>query len=160
MLIRKQIYKSFNNQLINKCLFTSDNKEISHKIGFMFPGQGSQYIGMGVDLYNELPIAKELFDTASDILGYNLIDKCKHGPKEELDSTEIAQIAIFVSSMAALEKLKVVEPSAIDRCTVTMGLSLGIYLSMHLSISSIYLSINRRIFSSLFCKYLYFRRRG
>ncbi len=47
------------------------------------------------------------------------------GPKEELDSTVISQPAIFVSSMAALEKLKVEDPSAIDSATVAMGLSLG-----------------------------------
>ena len=47
------------------------------------------------------------------------------GPKEELDSTVISQPAIFVSSMAALEKLKVEDPSAIESATVAMGLSLG-----------------------------------
>lgn len=47
-------------------------------------------------------------------MGYDLLDKCTNGPKEELDSTVIAQTAIFVSSMAALEKLKVDDPAAID----------------------------------------------
>lgn len=56
--------------------------------------------------------------------------ECVNGPKEELDSTVISQPAIFVSSMAALEKLKVDDPSAIESCTVAMGLSLGEYTAL------------------------------
>ncbi len=56
--------------------------------------------------------------------------KCVNGPKEELDSTVISQPAIFVSSMAALEKLKVDDPAAVDSCTVAMGLSLGEYSAL------------------------------
>jgi [acyl-carrier-protein] S-malonyltransferase len=100
---------------------------ISYKVGFMFPGQGAQAVGMAGALCAENPAAKALFDTASTILGYDLLDKCVNGPKEELDSTVVAQTAIFVSSMAALEKLKVDDPNAIDTCTVAMGLSLGKY---------------------------------
>ena len=73
--------------------------DVSYKIGFMFPGQGAQTVGMGVALCNEIPAAKELFDKASTILGYDLLAKCRDGPKEELDSTVISQPAIFVSSM-------------------------------------------------------------
>lgn len=51
--------------------------------------------------------------------------QCVAGPKEELDSTVISQPAIFVSSMAALEKLKIEDPTAIESATVAMGLSLG-----------------------------------
>lgn len=58
-------------------------------------------------------------------VGYDLLDKCVNGPKEELDSTVISQPAIFVSSLAALEKLKIEDPAAYDSCTVAMGLSLG-----------------------------------
>ena len=100
---------------------------INYKVGFMFPGQGAQAVGMAGALCAENPQAKALFDSASSILGYDLLDKCVNGPKEELDSTVIAQTAIFVSSMAALEKLKVEDPLAIDTCTVAMGLSLGTY---------------------------------
>lgn len=103
---------------------------ISYKVGFMFPGQGAQTVGMSAALYNEVPAAKALFDKASEILGYSLIDKCINGPKEELDSTVIAQTAIFVSSMAALEKLKIDDPSAIASATVCMGLSLGEYSAL------------------------------
>lgn len=98
---------------------------ISYKVGFMFPGQGAQTVGMAGALCSENPAAKALFDTASSILGYDLLDKCVNGPASELDSTVVAQTAIFVSSMAALEKLKIDDPNAIDTCTVAMGLSLG-----------------------------------
>lgn len=81
-------------------------------------------------LCDELPAAKALFTTASGILGYDLLEKCKVGPKEELDSTVVAQTAIFVSSMAALEKLKADDPAAVESCTVAMGLSLGEYSAL------------------------------
>lgn len=103
---------------------------VSYKVGFMFPGQGAQTVGMAGALCDEVPAAKALFDKASTILGYDLLDKCKNGPKEVLDSTVVAQTAIFVSSMAALEKLKIQEPDAIDSCTVAMGLSLGEYSAL------------------------------
>jgi len=103
---------------------------VSYKVGFMFPGQGAQAVGMAVGLCNEIPAAKALFDKASIILGYDLLAKCRDGPKEELDSTVISQPAIFVSSMAALEKLKLDDPSAIEQCTVAMGLSLGEYTAL------------------------------
>jgi [acyl-carrier-protein] S-malonyltransferase len=96
----------------------------------MFPGQGAQSVGMAGALCADLPEAKSLFDKASTILGYDLLSKCVDGPKEELDSTVIAQTAIFVSSMAALEKLKKEDPDAIDQCTVAMGLSLGEYSAL------------------------------
>ena len=84
---------------------------------------------MGTAL-SEIPAAKALYDQASSILGYDLLSKCMNGPKEVLDSTVVAQTAIFVSSMAALEKLKIDEPQAIQDATVAMGLSLGEYTAL------------------------------
>ena len=57
------------------------------KTVFMFPGQGAQTLGMGVAVAEEVPAAAELYAKASEILGYDLLAKCKDGPKEELDST-------------------------------------------------------------------------
>lgn len=111
------------------CVMSTTNY-ISYKVAFMFPGQGAQSVGMAGNLCAEIPAAKLLFDKASNILGYDLLDKCINGPKEELDKTAVAQTAIFVSSMAALEKLKIDDPSAIDSCTVAMGLSLGEYSAL------------------------------
>ena len=96
----------------------------------MFPGQGAQTVGMAANICNEVPAAKALFDQASAILGYDLLQKCVNGPKEELDSTAVAQTAIFVTSMACVEKLRQESPEAIDSCTVAMGLSLGEYSAL------------------------------
>lgn len=85
---------------------------------------------MAANICNEVPAAKELFDKASAILGYDLLSKCVNGPKEELDSTVVAQTAIFVSSMACVEKLKQESPDALNECTVAMGLSLGEYSAL------------------------------
>eukprot|EP00953_Heterococcus_sp_UTEX-ZZ885_P005603 3491-Heterococcus_DN1.PRE.2 len=67
----------------------SDNEfdNYSSKVAFMFPGQGAQYVGMAASICDEVPAAKALFETANGILGYDLLDRCKNGPKEVLDST-------------------------------------------------------------------------
>lgn len=101
------------------------------KVTFMFPGQGAQYMGMAATICDEVPKAKELFDTASGILGYDLLEKCKNGPKDVLDSTEVSQPAIFVCSMAAVEKLRQEKgDAALDDATCAMGLSLGEYSAL------------------------------
>eukprot|EP00921_Rhytidocystis_pertsovi_P012473 GHVQ01020283.1.p1 GENE.GHVQ01020283.1~~GHVQ01020283.1.p1 ORF type:complete len:656 (-),score=137.43 GHVQ01020283.1:414-2327(-) len=76
------------------------------KTVFLFPGQGAQTVGMGVDSAEKYPVARKLFDRASEVLGYDLLSVCKEGPKTELDRTSVCQPAIFVSSMAAVERLK------------------------------------------------------
>ena len=97
----------------------------------MFPGQGAQFVGMCGDACKEVPAAKALFDEASEILGYDLLALCTEGPKEKLDSTVISQPAIFVASMAAVEKLKQLEgQEAVDAATCAMGLSLGEYSAL------------------------------
>ena len=100
------------------------------RLAFLFPGQGSQTIGMGLELYNTLPAAKKLFDDAYDILGYSLIDLCGRGPVEKLNSTAVSQPAIYVTSLAALENLRVKEPDACAACVATAGLSLGEYTAL------------------------------
>jgi [acyl-carrier-protein] S-malonyltransferase len=109
----------------------SDFDDFSSKVSFMFPGQGAQFVGMCGDLCAEVPAAKELFDEASEILGYDLLERCVQGPKELLDSTEVSQPAIFVASMAAVEKLKQEQgQEAVDAATCAMGLSLGEYSAL------------------------------
>ena len=85
---------------------------------------------MGLELYNTLPAAKKLFDDAYDILGYSLIDLCGRGPVEKLNSTAVSQPAIYVTSLAALENLRVKEPDACAACVATAGLSLGEYTAL------------------------------
>src|SRR5210317_761774 len=97
----------------------------------MFPGQGAQFVGMCEETCKEVPAAKALFDEASEILGYDLLDLCVSGPKEKLDSTVVSQPAIFVASMAAVEKLKAEQgQEAADAATCAMGLSLGEYSAL------------------------------
>eukprot|EP00558_Chaetoceros_sp_UNC1202_P004113 CAMPEP_0197246054 /NCGR_PEP_ID=MMETSP1429-20130617/10629_1 /TAXON_ID=49237 /ORGANISM="Chaetoceros sp., Strain UNC1202" /LENGTH=321 /DNA_ID=CAMNT_0042706647 /DNA_START=64 /DNA_END=1029 /DNA_ORIENTATION=- len=114
-------------------LSASDNDfdGFSSKVVFMFPGQGAQFVGMCGDLCKEFPAAKTLFDDASEILGYDLLERCVNGPKGLLDSTEVSQPAIFVASMAAVEKLKQEEgEEAVNAATCAMGLSLGEYSAL------------------------------
>jgi [acyl-carrier-protein] S-malonyltransferase len=97
----------------------------------MFPGQGAQFVGMCADVCKDVPKAKALFDEASEILGYDLLQICTEGPKEKLDSTVVSQPAIFVASMAAVEKLREEQgQDAVDAATCAMGLSLGEYSAL------------------------------
>ena len=66
---------------------------------FVFPGQGAQFVGMGKDLYEKHPIAKELFEKANDILGFRITDIMFEGTDEELKQTKVTQPAVFLHSV-------------------------------------------------------------
>ncbi len=66
---------------------------------FVFPGQGAQFVGMGKDLYDNNPLAKELFDKANEILGYSITDIMFNGTDEELKQTKVTQPAVFLHSV-------------------------------------------------------------
>ena len=74
--------------------------------GLLFPGQGSQTVGMGKELYEKLPAAKALLDKANNILGYDLRDLIFNGPQEQLTDTKYAQPAIYTCSAMYLGKVK------------------------------------------------------
>lgn len=100
------------------------------KTAFLFPGQGAQAVGMGRELAESLPAARQLFDRAGEILGYDLAKLCFEGPAEELDSTVHSQPALFVTSLAALEQLRQQTPDVVDSCQAAAGLSLGEYTAL------------------------------
>ncbi|MGI9455798.1 MAG: ACP S-malonyltransferase [Aeoliella sp.] len=97
---------------------------------FLFPGQGAQSVGMAGELCENFPAARERFDQAREILGYDLLTLCTNGPAEQLDSTAHSQPAIYVASLAAMEQLDATNPTVVDSCVVTAGLSLGEYTAL------------------------------
>lgn len=74
-------------------------------IAFLFPGQASQFVGMGKDLSESFPRAKEIFESANEILNFNLDSVCFEGPEDQLKQTRITQPAIFVHSVIVSELL-------------------------------------------------------
>lgn len=100
------------------------------KIAFLFPGQGAQHVGMGKRIADGYRQSKELYDRAAEIIGYDLAKLCFEGPAEELDSTIFSQPALFVTSLAALEKLRADSPEIVLSCEMTAGLSLGEYTAL------------------------------
>jgi [acyl-carrier-protein] S-malonyltransferase len=96
-------------------------------LAFVFPGQGSQYVGMGKDLANHFPIAKQVFAEADDVLGYSLSELCFCGPETELKLTENTQPAILATSVAALRVLETKTPL---RPAFVAGHSLGEYSAL------------------------------
>src|SRR5258708_226923 len=93
------------------------------KIAFIFPGQGSQALGMGKDLAEKYPIARQTFEEADQALGYKLSQICFEGPEEQLRLTEITQPAILTASIAALRILA----TRIPKSSLVAGHSLGEY---------------------------------
>ena len=100
------------------------------RAAFLFPGQGAQYVGMGRALCEALPAARALFQEASGVLGYDLLDVCVNGPAERLNSTAVSQPALFVAALAALESLGASDPDAKGQCAAAAGLSLGEYTAL------------------------------
>lgn len=101
---------------------------MTKKIAFLFPGQGSQAVGMGKDLYESFDAAKNVFDTADKTLNKSITTLCFEGPDEDLKQTVNTQPSIVTMSIAALESLK----SQLDiNADYVAGHSLGEYCAMY-----------------------------
>lgn len=100
------------------------------KIGFLFPGQGAQHVGMGKTVAQRYPAAQKLYEDANRILGFDLATLCFEGPADELDTTAISQPGLFVTSLAALEMLRAESPDVVLSCEMAAGLSLGEYTAL------------------------------
>jgi len=96
---------------------------INSKIALIFPGQGSQLVGMGKDLADKYPAARHTFEEADEALGYKLSQVCFEGPEDQLRLTEVTQPAILTESIAAL---RVVE-THLPKPSFVAGHSLGEY---------------------------------
>jgi [acyl-carrier-protein] S-malonyltransferase len=101
------------------------------KTAFLFPGQGSQFIGMGKDVAEGFPAAKAIFDKANQTLGFDITKICFEGPVETLNTTTISQPAIFTVSAAILEIFRTGEKTKNIIPDITAGLSMGEYTALY-----------------------------
>ncbi|MDD4858963.1 MAG: ACP S-malonyltransferase [Dehalococcoidales bacterium] len=99
------------------------------KAAFVFPGQGSQSVGMGRDLYDNFPAAKAIFDQADNVLGFSISQLCFAGPDDELRKTVNAQPALVTMSFACLQAARAAG-AKLPQPAFTAGHSLGEYTAL------------------------------
>lgn len=100
------------------------------KVAYVFPGQGSQSVGMGLDLYVHYASAKEVYDQVDDILGFSLSRLCFEGPEADLLQTINVQAAVLTTSIACLKAAEEVTKHMLPYPTYVLGHSLGEYTAL------------------------------
>src|SRR6266550_8357896 len=95
------------------------------------PGQGAQAVGMGKDFFGASPAAKEVFELANRVIGFDLASLCFSGPEERLNQTDMSQPAIYVTSVAAHRAAVAVGKLSEGGNAQYAGLSLGEYTALH-----------------------------
>ena len=100
------------------------------EVAYIFPGQGAQFVGMGKDLYENSPAAKEVFDKAGSILKIDIKKLCFEGPAEELSTTSNSQPAILTTSIAAFRAYESSQFPSQYTPKFSLGLSLGEYTAL------------------------------
>ena len=95
----------------------------SHAV--LFPGQGAQKVGMGIDMASSCPAAASVFAKATELVGWDVLEVCRNGPSELLARTDVAQVAIFTTSIAAAAHLEATDSQAYASIDCAAGLSLG-----------------------------------
>lgn len=100
---------------------------VTSRVGVMFPGQGSQVVGMGVDVASGSPPARQIFERASKVLGYDVLALARNGPEEKLRETQFSQPAIFTTNVALYYSAQGLAP------VVSAGHSFGEFCSLTIS---------------------------
>jgi len=113
------------------------------RVGVIFPGQGSQVVGMGIDVARAYPAAAQTFAAAKTILGYDLRAVCEHGPQEKLTETRYAQPAIFVTNVAlakavgdALDPVVSAGHSFGEYCSLVFGIAVRLFVRYGIALES------------------------
>jgi len=113
---------SLHNQMAARELEKGNNP----RLAFVFPGQGSQYVGMGIEFARRRRVAAEVFEQAGQVAGYPIRQLCEDGPVEVLDRTKFTQPAVFTASVAVM---RVLQESGVT-CQAAAGHSLGEYTAL------------------------------
>src|SRR3989440_7552328 len=105
---------------------------MSQKTYILCPGQGAQVVGMGKDFYASSPIARDIFDRANQIIGFDVKEICFNGPEDRLNQTDVSQPAIYVTSIACFAMAQAAGAIKPAEVTAYAGVSLGEYTALHL----------------------------